>query len=76
MLEELLIKAIISTTIKDPKICKHFNKTFKTQKYSLKELLPCILNIVKYGYPWRFNSKLKEVVAHWFDRRSNNYIFG
>ena len=48
-----LIKEIIKTIKKSPFIYKHFNNTYRTQLYTLDEILPLIFNILKYGYPWR-----------------------
>jgi hypothetical protein len=64
-MDNLLIKAILENVKQNKNIFKHFNKTYKTQKYELVDLLPAILDMVKYNYGWRFNEKLKTVKCHW-----------
>ena len=63
MNDEDLIKIvtvnIINYVLNDHKICKYFNGYYKSQKYTLNQLLPIIIFVLKQNISWRSVSKLK-----------------
>ena len=50
-----ILNAIIKTINNNQKIKKHFNFSYKTQKYSMEEIFPILIQIIKYALPWRFS---------------------
>lgn len=63
-LDNLIIKGILKTVKKNHMIDVHFNFSYKTQKYKLEDILPFIIDILKYGFPWRYLKKVKTEI-HW-----------
>ena len=53
-----IVKSIINTVKNNQYIYKHFNFTYKTQKYRLEDIIPIIIDVLKYGFPWRYINKL------------------
>ena len=53
------INEIINYVHNNPKICKYFNGTYKSQKYDLNQLLPIIIYVLKNNISWRNVSDLK-----------------
>ena len=43
----------------NPKICNRFNCKYSSQKYTISDLLPAILYVLKENISWRFIEKLK-----------------
>ena len=56
-INDRLIDAI-TRHVKRSKYKKYFNFTYKCQKYELKDKLIEIMNIIRYGIPWRVSSKI------------------
>ena len=57
-LQKILIDSII-LYVMNSKHRKHFDFTYKTQKYPLEDLLPVILFVLKTGISWRDCEQLK-----------------
>jgi len=53
-----LIKSIINNIKQNKELYKHFNFSYRTQKYRLEDTLPIILDVLKYGFSWRYTTKL------------------
>ncbi len=50
----------------NPKICERFNCKYSSQKYTISDLLPAILYVLKENISWRFIEKLKiSKQIHW-----------
>lgn len=68
-LDKCIIKNIIIVIKNKPSLYKHFNFSYKTQKYRLEDILPIIIDVLKYGLPWRYidkldKSKFRNTVKH------------
>lgn len=57
-LDKLVIKGMIHLIKSKPSLYKHFNFSYKTQKYRLEDVLLFIIDILKYGFSWRYIYKL------------------
>lgn len=54
-----LIDDILTKVKKIPILWKHFNFSYKSQKYSLTDILPCIFEVLKKSIDWRYVTNLK-----------------
>ena len=64
--EILAVKSIVNFVQKNPKLNKHFNMTYKTQKYTLEEIIPIIFCVLKMNISWRSTEHLKIAKnIHW-----------
>ena len=59
------IKNIISTITNNKKLFNIFYFKTNNRKYSIKQLLKCVLNILKYGLPYRYYNKENKYEPHW-----------
>lgn len=51
--DENIIKAILKNIDNNDKIKKHYDFSYKTQKYEISIVLKEIIKVIKYGIPWR-----------------------
>jgi hypothetical protein len=58
-IENKIIDSIINNITTNPKICKYFDGSNKLQKYTLNQILPIILFVLKNKISWRKVSELK-----------------
>lgn len=60
----ILIKSIINFIKRYPELYKYYNFTYVTQKYSLEDILDGVIEIVKYGKPYRSSKTIPKSTLH------------
>lgn len=65
-IDDKIVKSICDFVYSQSKICQYFNKTYKSQKYTLEQILPIILFVLKQNISWRNVNELKMTNnMHW-----------